>query len=301
MWRYVKIKLYSRLLSERDAIAADLPAIVPSDVVSARSRAYQDITNGLLAAAASEFCQYAEDLAVLCNAIRSDGYFARDLTRFKAGKIETQVKSWTDVDSARTCSTLLIPEVHPSAPWPDATVRKGYEEGVGRATELLRAISMMYTTWYHHFIRYKHGLLLALAPYASEVGDKFVKEHRGNTKGLPVAFDAASIDDIVGRPEFQSLLCIPDLSCDHLKWNALTLSREDNLLRYVMPTFRNGEQPGMEDFESAALAVGQLQDVAIYNYRYMGNPDRQGDDWACLLPHRKAFIEVASKAPADAV
>ena len=300
MWRYVKINLYSRLLAERDAIAMDLPAILPGDPVSPRSRAYQDVTNGLLAAAASEFCQYAEDLAVLCHALHSNGYFARDLTRFDAGKMKTQVNSWIGVDRAKTCSTLLIPQVDPGVPWPNDDVRAAYETGVDRAAELLDGISAAYTAWYHHFIRYKHGLLLALAPYAPEIGDDYILEHRGNTRGLPVAFDAASVNDIVGRPEFRDLLCIADLSCEHVKWNALTLSRENNLLRYVMPMLRDGEQPTMKEFESAAFAVGQLQQVVIHNYRCMRNPDRRADDWDCLLPHGRAFTRVASKVPEHA-
>lgn len=295
MWRYVKICLYRRLLEQRDAISVDLPNILPSDQISATSRTFQDITNGLIGAAAAELCQYAEDLAVICQALASGEYFAKNLTQFSAGRIQNCVKSWCDISETEARDLLFIPEVDQDPPWPNPDCQRGYQEGIAEVRDCLRGISVLYHQWFQHHIRYKHGMLLALAPYTSQIDDPaFIERRRTSDRGYPVVFDAACVADLVTRSDFHQFLCVPSIGCDDLKWNALKLSREGNLLRYVMPPVRDNCEPSLQDLENSAYRIGQLQRVVLFNYIENRNPDRQDNEWRCAFPRGRKLFEMAS-------
>jgi len=299
MWRYVKIHSYRRLLGQRDDIAIDLGDLFPSDEISAPSRTYQEVTNGLLASAASEFCQYAEDLAALCQALQSDDFFARDLLSFSAGRIQNQLQGWKHINRDKCCKLLCIPVIDKTVQWPIKEVKAEYDSGIERSIELMRSISVIYSNWYYHYMRYKHGLALALAPFANELEESYMDERRQDTRGLPVAFDCGSVSEIVGKQHFQSLLSIPNMGADDVRLNALSLSRERNLLRYVMPPRRDAEPPSIDELEEAAFFIGQLQHVAIRNYYSRQRRARENKSgWICLLPKSRRYIEIRS---ADAV
>ena len=295
MWRYVKICLYQRLLDERDAIAADLPNLLRGDHVSPTSRAFQDITNGLLAAAAAEFCQYAEDLGIICHALSAGDYFAQKLTRFNAGHPQNEVKRWSTISDSDVRDFLFIPKVALDPPWPNADCQRIYVDGIAEARGRLQSISTLYQQWFQHHIRYKHGLALALAPYVEQIDDSaFVDRRRSDDRGYPVAFDAACVADLVVRPDFHQFPCVPSIDCDDLKWNVLKLSRERNLLRYVIPPMRDVDGPSLGDFAKAAYTIGQLQQIALFNYLENKNPDRLDREWRCQVPHGEKFAELAS-------
>lgn len=297
MWRFIKIRMYRRLFTQRDEIASDIERDLPDKTVSPSSRAYHEVTNGLMASVVSEFCQYAEDLAILCRALQGrDGYFARDLRKYAAGKIQDIVKSWAQFDRSRTCHMLIVPMVQEDIGWSDPKIYDHYKAGIDEAVESLKSISAAYSAWFYHFICYKHGLALALAPFASQIDEETIARRRTNTEAFPMAFDSGSLPEIINDPRFQQLLVIPNMQALDVRLNAFALSKERNLLRYVNPPLGPMSPNALEDIERAAYAVGQLQIIALQNYIWNRRPgSEESSEWAAFLPQDNKFCTIMSE------
>ena len=260
-WRHTKIRLYRFLLEERDSIARregtrwSVADFDPEDVV------YNQVTNGILASAASEFCQYVEDLAVLARACASEQYFARDLSEAQAGKMQKVAKSWATADEQATADLLQFPL------WPErhtfhgSPIGEEYLNAVQRAVTRLRAVGELYSQWEFHFMRYKHGLLLALSQGASPTPEFFAQRRNGLGASV-AAFDCGAVLDPANRTE--PVFAIPDIGerSAHVRLNAAHLAAERNLLRLVHPT---PLEPSIELFEQGASYVSQLQRVLLRN------------------------------------
>ena len=118
----------------------------------------------------------------------------------------------------------------------------------------------------------------------------------GSLSGLPVAFDASSISDIADKPEFGNLLVIPNISDNDIKWNALQLCKEGNLLRYVLPPSTPSGEPDIDIFISAGYLIKQMQECLLYNYFHQGNPEvEEPRHWQCIFPKDKHFERHASQ------
>jgi hypothetical protein len=253
-WRHTKIRLYRYLLEERAAIAkreADrwtVANLKPEDVT------YQQVTNGIIASAASEFCQYAEDLAVLSRACRSDHFFARDLTEAKAGKMQERVKSWSSASDQDVAALLRFPLYTDRGSWPENSATEAYVTGLQLGIDRLRTIGNLYKAWEFHFMAYKHGLLLALTE-ADSPTEEFFESRQATLRGHPQAFDNGAVFDSAGRGE--PLFVLPPGDHD-VMWNAAHLAAERNLLRLIPPEPLEAD---IRQFESAASFVSQLMRV----------------------------------------
>jgi hypothetical protein len=304
-WRHTKIRLYGLLLEDRERIIDHERKRLTTAELDPEIVVYQEVTNGLIAAAASEFCQSAEDLATLVHASGSADFFARDIASASAGQMQESVKRWANVGMREAAATLRMPWFEPSPAWTETALGQDYLAALNRAAERLRDISRLYRAWQFHYFRYKHGLLMALR--YSEFTDaakraEFIARRKGSTAGSPVAYDCGSVGEALDDPTFQQTgLILPDIGpgSTHVRWNAKHLARERNLLRHVFPPF--GGEPDIKEFERVAGYVSQAQLVLIRNRGAELRPDAElsyfmpAEDPAATL--RIARRQVAEATP----
>jgi len=279
-WRHTKIRLYRMLLEDRARVVEHERERLVRAGLDPRITVYQDVTNGLIASAASEFCQSAEDLAVLAHACNSDDFFARDIASASAGRMQEEVKRWAHINLRDAASVLRVPWFEPADEWKDTPVGQGYLQAVDRSAALLREVGRMYRTWQLHFFKYKHGLQLALR-YGQAGGDArwwddFIARREATTRGFPVAYDCGSIGQALDDPTSpQSGLILPDIGpgSTHVRWNARHLAQERNLLRHVFPP--GDAEPDIQEFERAASYVAQAQRVVLFNRSAELRPDAE--------------------------
>jgi hypothetical protein len=273
-WRHSKLRMYRQLLVDRERLLVLERERLEAAGQDAEVAVYQELTNGILASAASEFCQYVEDLAVLSRACKSEDFFARDLATFSAGKMQEEVKGWTRADTGTAARVLLIPEFS-SDPPPSDDVGKAYVRALELGASRLRRLGDLYAKWQFHYLRYKHGLLLALRYQPIPPGpkrDEFLARKRTETTGFPVAFDCGSVAEAL--KEQGPLLIMPEIGPDALdvRWNVGALAEERNLLRHVFPP---GGERNIDVFVDAAALVSQLQLVLIQNRYAQLVPDAE--------------------------
>jgi len=260
--------MYRFLLENREELLARERSRLEAGHRHAETVVYQEMTNGLIAAAAAEVCQYAEDLGVLVRACRSDDYFARDLKGTRAGVIQQDVKSWTNATNETAARALRIPDLPEDPGWDekDSRVRE-YVLGRARARERIRAVGRFYRDWEFFFMSYKHGLMLALTETGDAVQNaEFLQSRRNSFKGNPGAFDSRPLNQVIDQDEMDYVL-IPNVDPLDLRWNLSELAKERNLLRIVLPPREDGE-PHMLAFERISSCISQLQRVLIWNRAY---------------------------------
>jgi hypothetical protein len=264
-WRHTKVRMYRFLLEEREQLLARERERLERGGHHPETMVYQEMTNGLIAAAASEVCQYAEDLGTLVAACDSDEYFVKELAASRAGPIRSRIKDWTGVTGAQTADILRIPFYQERDDWEETSpVVRDYVLGLGRARDRLRAIGDFYRKWEKHFMRYKHGLLLGLSePGVEEKSEAFLDERRSSLSGSPFAFDCGPISQAIDQ-DGQIGLIIANIEESHLRWNASKLANEQNLLRLVLPPPLGGT-PHIRDFERISSWIAQLQRVVLWN------------------------------------
>ncbi|MDH3845054.1 MAG: hypothetical protein OES69_14025 [Myxococcales bacterium] len=264
-WRHTKVRMYRFLLEEREQLLARERERLQRGSHHPETIVYQEITNGLIAAAASEVCQYAEDLGVLVSACDSDEFFAQKLAGTRAGSAQDRVKGWKDVTDGQAAGILRIPFDQDRNDWEETDpIVQDYVLGLARARNRLREIGRFYRDWELHFMRYKHGLLLGLSePEVVEQSSAFLDRRRSSLSGAPFAFDCAPISQAIDQCR-QLGLIIANVDEDHVRWNISKLAQERNLLRLVLPS-PLGNQPDIWEFERISSWISQLQLVLLWN------------------------------------
>lgn len=267
-WRYVKIRSYEKLLKEREQLVADYSTWIPDDLVSAESRVYQEMTNGLIGSAISELCQYIEDLATVVEAIQSEGFFARKVVGDKSGKPRNTIDAWAKLGPEKACGMFGVPPVPKDQRWPSEKTESAYGDGVTLLVATLGELSRVYFEWEYLFLRYKHGLGLALAPFEKQLDPEQIDQRRNEEKGTPFAFDSSSMPQYIGSDYYEGgfILVLEGEGTEHVKHNALNLSKERNLLRLVAPPRRYGEGVAIGDIVPFAKRVAELQHMALFNH-----------------------------------
>ena len=100
--------MYRFLLEEREQLLVRERERFERAGLHPETMVYQEMTNGLIGAAASEVCQYAEDLGVLVAACASDEFFAQKLAA-RAGDAQSRVTGWVGVTDQQAAEALRIP------------------------------------------------------------------------------------------------------------------------------------------------------------------------------------------------
>jgi len=267
-WRHTKLRMYRRLLDDRNAVLEAERSRLEKAELHAETVIYGQFTGGLLAAAASEFCQYAEDLAMLVRACASDGFFARDLAEAQAGKMQAKAKSWESIDEAAATLQLRIPAFGNAETWRDTDIGKDYLEAIARSRDRLHVVGRLYRAWEPIFMRYKHGLQLALVEPGRTI--ETLVEGAGLPMQLPHAFYCGA-----ASPEERDspMFMLPTFGDDDVRLNAAHLARERNLLRLVDVTNMSAD---IKLFEGAKAFVSQLQRALLENKatEIQGRPGR---------------------------
>ncbi len=272
-WRHSKLRAYRFLLTQREAFLACESKHLSEAGLHPQSVIYQEFTNGLMASAVSEVCQYAEDLSLLSAAADSDSYFARDLASGHAGRIQQRVLSWKGISEEAVAKLLHIPWFSNRESVKDTEVGHAYLGSLKLAQERVQGISAFYKAWQPHFMRYKHGLLLALRFASGTRDDAFVSKRREKLSGFPVIFDCGSIVEAIDS-DGHRVLIFPDVSerSADVKLNAVHLARERNLLRMVFPP-RNQGGATIDQFIEIAAWISQCQRVLLENRRLEISPE----------------------------
>jgi len=299
-WRHTKIRLYQQLLEERERIVERERSRFTLGGVSPELVVYREITNGLLAAAASEFCQYAEDLAVLAKACGSDEFFARDVATSDAGKMQSAVKAWAGIDRRGAATVLRIPWCEPDPSWTETELGRAYLQGLDLAASRLSEIAMTYRQWQFHYMKYKHGLLLALrmGEVSEQLMPKYIEERRASPRGCPVALGCGDVGDAIDGVAAgkavpgQGMIFMFGSEANDVWWNLQALTRERNVLRPVFPPFCY--EVDISEFVRVGAFVSQAQLTLLRNRTRELEPDQTdsycipADDPAALFQvHRK--------------
>jgi hypothetical protein len=266
-WRRSKVRMYRFLLEKREELLERERRRLETGGHHPETVVYQEMTNGLVAAAAAEVCQYAEDLGVLVYACDSDDYFARRVNEAHAGKIQRDVKEWAYTTRQSAAKALRIPYSAEEADWNEKNpIVKEYVLGLARARDRLKAIGRFYRDWELVFMNYKHGLMLSLRdPTGLPQTEEFLNSRRDSLEAAPWAFDCKPVNQAIDQDQ-QTGLVIPDVGepSNHVRWNLAELAKERNLLRIVFPPDLDGE-PHIVAFERVSSWISQLQRVLLRN------------------------------------
>jgi hypothetical protein len=261
-----KIHLINRLLDDRESLVEDVRKTFPDTLNRAESVTYQEITNGLMGSAMAEYCQAVEDLAAMIQATENISYFARKIN-YKAGVVYNLLKKWSSgitIDEFR--GFFHIPKLEESDFGGKDDVRKEINSNIDRLVDEFNNIVGLYMELLAHQMAYKHGMSYALRPYASDLPADKIEQKKTEKSGYPVIYANECIASAIGDYNFRGVVQLPDANSEHIKLNALKLSRENNLLRYVMPPYDSkGNLPSCDFLELKCRIVCKMLQALIKN------------------------------------
>jgi len=260
-WRLIEILSIKKILENKyEFYSGIIDKYKQPDDNTGEATITQEITNGLLFNAVSECLQYIEDLFLLIKFSQNVDFFIKNVVTYKAGEITNFVKTFK-IDSELACKYFHIPLV-PESEWPNGTVKSVYKSGLECLTNKVTAILEYFNENKFFYNQYKHGLTIALRPFAL-FDDKSIKEKKDKpTSATLFAWDNLGIKKIMkSKDRFNGEIMFP-LS-PKVQPHLAALQQEDNLLRLV--TNKEGKT-SINDIVNCALNVRSVLVVLIQNF-----------------------------------
>ncbi len=222
----------------------------------------QELTNGLEFDMLANVVQYIEDLFALLKAGSKKDFFIREIITYSAGQVENLIKE--DINDKRLCKLFLFPYFDE---FDNDSVEKAIKDGLWRLRNKINNIKDFYRTYQFHYNQYKHGLTIALRPYAVYSLEQIIKDKNMDRDPFLVAIDNLSIDKVYkNKKRFQDYIMMPCLTKNTQPF-VTELNKEDNLIRFVM----SPQGTSIENIKNCAYMVRDCMCIFINNLRGVFN------------------------------
>jgi hypothetical protein len=231
-WRLQQILTIEKLLNEKyNFFPAFISETKQTDDFTGEATIAQEITNGLILDAISTCVQYAQNLFALLKAGENKDFFIRDIQEHDVSKIDTLIKQNTDEE--KLCELFHFPYYREE--FENKPLYIMYTGCVSRLHNWINEIKDFYIN--HEFIntQYKHGLTVALRPYALYT-EKQIQESKNNKFNQHlVVFENLALNKLKAKDDnlkgYHLMPCFTDNVRPHIQ----ELIQEDNMVRYVFP------------------------------------------------------------------
>lgn len=256
-WRYAKILINEKVLQNKYNLLQDIAKeIKQPEEDNLETLITQEITNGLHFDTVSNCVQYIEDLFALLKAAKDKEFFIKNIVTYNAGKIENEIKK--EHKDKELCDLFYFPHF---TEFDSEDFKAAFEEGLNKLKNRIDRIKEFYKAYHFFYIQYKHGLTVALRPYANLKDEHVQKDKKGEMSFNIVAFDNLSLNKVYNNKhrfqDYAFLPCITDNTKDVIK----DLEAEDNLIRFVFsPPHTNIYQ-----IKECAFLVKECMHVFINN------------------------------------
>lgn len=271
-WRLAKIMAIRKILEDKyNIFSSDIEILKQPDDKTGTPTITQEISNGLICSAISECVQYIEDLFVLIKFSNEREWFIKNVITYQAGSISKFIRNFNP-QLDKVCEYFHLP-THLDSLSSDKISIGIFQYGIDHLINNLNEIINFYKDNVFFYNQYKHGLAIALRPYAL-FNNKLVREHRKKPlSGYIIAMDNLSIEKVFGQSSrFRNCVSMPNLT-NNIKPHISELQNEDNLLRYF-------DHPKGEIQIDYILEYAQLIEETIryliYNiYNYFTNSNKR--------------------------
>ncbi len=256
-WRLAKILINEKILLNKYDILKDITVeIQQPDDKNPEALIAQELTNGLEFDTLANCLQYIEDLFALLKAGKKKDFFIRNITTYNAGQIENLIKQ--NISDKALCELFHFPYFDE---FDDEEFKMAFTDGLAQLRNRISIIKEFYKTYHFFYVQYKHGLTVALRPYANFNEDQILKDKQGSMETYLVAFENLAIRKVFGNKyRFQDYVLMPCLTINTQPFLG-DLQDEDNLLRFVSTP----SETTMQRFKECAITVRECMHIFINN------------------------------------
>lgn len=233
-WRLNKLLLIKRALEDRENMPALFEHHYGERYFDYEQLTYHNVTNGLLADAASELTMLCEDYFGLLKFVREKMFFVKKMVSYSAGKVLQLNKSLAAADEATIRKLFFIPNAQ--------LVEQSFaRHNVGTANQSIKSFNRQLSILVDHHRytietyrkyseahnQYKHGLKLALNGFGGKIDPKALEQKKNELSSSIFIFENKHLREAAKKGG----LMVPDIGIPEIRNNLKELSEERNLLR----------------------------------------------------------------------
>ena len=272
MWRVAMIKTIKRIMENPiDFYMPFFEDLRCNEEEKAEETITCEIRNGLIFEALAQSVQAIEDVFSLIQNCDDIAYFAKHVITYSASKVTKYIRDFDTSNTEFMLKEFGVPYFPLDEPWENQEVFESYKKAVFLIKEYLDALIAHHSKYYLHYCQYKHGLSVALRPFATgnPTGD-------GNPmSGAVMTFDNKNyLKRSAGqRGNFMIPHFHPDIAPVISELHA-----EDNLLRADLRVV------DIQEFVDIAEKAYTLISTLHWNMQYACNVSDEADVHEIALP-----------------
>lgn len=226
-----------------------------------------------------------EDFFVLFRFIQEEEYFVQKIVTYSAGTIKNEINKAEGFSEDRSLKALLIPSADfvrdvmaRAANTAEEFQKERYEfleqhkVACANTIQSLQKVIKFFKKYETFYNQHKHGLTVALRPFAFEAPQAYLQQRKTSLSGDLVVFDNDTIEVAFNKGNLTGGALVMPAVTEATRPYLNNLQRERNLLRY----FPRSAELHIDDFIEVVRSVAVLSLCLIGNRLDFIDRNREG-------------------------
>ena len=259
-WRLTSILSIQKILNNIDNFYSDIVDLVKQpDDESGKHTIRREIVLGLTLQAISEVIQYIEELFSMLKCAQDLPWFIRNLITYKASKVTNFIRTF-EIEVQNICKHFLVPYIPSKLDWVNEDSFNDYISSLELFSSYLTNILTFYKKFEFLNNQYKHGLNIIFRLYDLQ-NISIEPEYSDVNDGVPIfIWDNLETKKVFNEPHRFSGSAALFMN-DDIQPHSSALHKEDNLLRFTIPT----ENVRIQDIVDISKKINILYNCLRHN------------------------------------